>query len=575
MVKKKINTTSETKTEPTKKVRRNFVFNIIYQALVVLTPLITAPYLARVLGANNIGQFSFAYTIVCYFVIFAYIGFQQYAQRAIAEVQGNKIEQSRRFWQIVIIRLFTVTFSLGVLFILYAVNAFGEYSSLILVFSILIGATAFDINFYFHGKENFFVVMIINLVIRFIYLAAIFLLIRSPSDLGMYALLYSLMVVGGYLSMWALLPRHLVKTKLHGLNFKKHFLSSLFLFLPVAAVSIYALLDKTLIGLLIHGQQYYLQGNAIITASIAEVENGYYFQADRIVKALLSILLAFGTVMTTRNAIEYKHRRYGEVKKNVYRSFRFVFALGIPMLFGTIIVANSFVPLYFGSNYSVYPQYPIDGVASLLMLYAPVILLSGCSNVLGSQYLLPTKQDKKYSSSVLIGFALNIVFNSVLIPMMGAAGAVIGTLISELEIVLIQYLYVCDDISLGVIFMNVWKYILAGALMFAILFPLDTFLLQTSKTGNIVNLAILIPTGVGLYYLILLALRDHDIFKYTKLFFVGTGHFFKNAANRVVVQRASLAVTISSASHFENIGKREPADNYSKIKSKEDDGEEE
>ena len=133
--------------------------------------------------------------------------------------------------------------------------------------------------------------------------------IRSPSDLTLYALLYSLMVIGGYLSMWALLPRTLKKVKLNGLNFKKHVGGSLLLFLPVAAVSIYALLDKTLIGALIPGQQWYPQGNITIVVPIEQVENGYYFQAEKIIKALLSILLAVGTVMTTRNSIEFKNKR--------------------------------------------------------------------------------------------------------------------------------------------------------------------------------------------------------------------------------------------------------------------------
>ena len=84
------------------KVNRNFIFNVIYQLLVVLTPLITAPYISRVLGANNLGQFSFAYTIISYFVIFGYLGFEQYAQRAIAEKKGNIEEQSKIFWQIIL-----------------------------------------------------------------------------------------------------------------------------------------------------------------------------------------------------------------------------------------------------------------------------------------------------------------------------------------------------------------------------------------------------------------------------------------------------------------------------------------
>lgn len=551
----KVTTNITTKKKPS--LQRNFVFNVIYQILVVLTPLITAPYIARILGANNIGQFSFAYTLVSYFVIFAYLGFQNYAQRAIAEVQDDKEEQSRRFWQIIIIRSFMVVASLGILFILYSLNVFGEYSSLVLMFSLLIAATAFDINFYFHGRENFFIVMIINLVIRLIYLFCIFMFIRSPSDLTLYALLYSLMVIGGYLSMWALLPATLKKVKLKGLNFKKHVLSSLLLFLPVAAVSIYALLDKTLIGALIHGVQWYPQGTYTIVVPIAQVENGYYFQAEKIIKALLSILLALGTVMTTRNSIEFKNKHMGEVKKNVYRSFRFVFALGIPMALGTIVVAESFSTLYFGPNYSMYPQFAIDGVAQLLMLYTPVIIFSGCSNVLGSQYLLPTKRDKEYTISVIIGFVFNIAFNCALIPSMGAAGAIIGTLISEFVIAFVQYLYVAKDFSLRIVLMNIWKYLIAGAIMCGITLPLYYFALKNIHLGNIFNLVILIPTGAGIYYLLLLILRDHEIFRYTKL----TGHFFKIVASK----SASFITTITSTTHFNHITNHEAAD-YSNIK---------
>ncbi|MCQ2794900.1 MAG: flippase [Bacilli bacterium] len=533
----------------TPKLRRNFIFNIIYQVLVVLTPLITAPYIARVLGANNIGQFSFAYTLVSYFVIFAYLGFENYAQRAIAEVQDDKEEQSRRFWQIVILRSFMVVGTLGLLFILYSLNVFGEYSSLILMFSLLIAAAAFDINFYFHGRENFFVVMIINLFIRLIYLFCIFMFIRSPSDLTLYALLYSLMVIGGYLSMWALLPTTLKKVKLHGLNFKKHVGPSLLLFLPVAAVSIYALLDKTFIGILISGQQWYPQGNITIVVPIAQVENGYYFQAEKIIKALLSILLAVGMVMTTRNTIEFKNNHMGAVKTNVYRGFRFVFALGIPMMFGTIVVAEAFSTLYFGPNYSMYPQFPIDGVANLLMLYTPVIIFSGCSNVLGSQYLLPTKRDKEYTISVVIGFVFNIAFNCSLIPSMGASGAIVGTLISEFVIAFVQYLFVAKDFSLRIIFMNIWKYVLAGIVMCGVACPLYYFVLRDSPTNNITNLVILIPTGVSIYYLVLLILRDHEIFRYTKVAFTGMGRFFK--------QTASFLVTVASTTHFNQITNRE------------------
>ncbi|MCQ2792008.1 MAG: polysaccharide biosynthesis C-terminal domain-containing protein [Bacilli bacterium] len=532
------------------KTTKNFIFSIVYQALVVLTPLITAPYVARVLGADNIGRFSFAYTLVCYFVIFSYLGFQQYAQRSIAEVQNDKEEQSRRFWQIVILRLITVVLSLGILFVLYAVNVFGEYSSLVLVFSILVGATAFDINFYFHGKEDFFIVMVINLFIRLVYLFCIFMFIRSTSDLPLYALLYSLMVIVGYLSMWVMLPENIKKVKLNGLNLKKHMVGALMLFLPVAAVSIYALLDKTLIGILVQGEQWFRRGYITVVVRCADVQNGYYFQAEKIVKALLSILLAFGAVMTTRNSIEYKNNHISEVKKNIYRSFRFVFAFGIPIALGTIVVAQSFVPLYFGDNY--------DGVAPLLMAYAPVILISGCSNILGAQYLLPTKQDKKYAISVGVGFAINLGFNCLLIPFMGAMGAVVGTLISELFIVLIQYGSVRNDFSLRYILINVWKYLVAGLVMCGCLICFYFFILKNSRTNNILDLIIIIPSGVGIYCLMLLVLKDRYVFKYTKAALLATGRFFRSATDRVIIQSTTFMMTVSANTHFNQITNREP-----------------
>ncbi|MCQ2787080.1 MAG: polysaccharide biosynthesis C-terminal domain-containing protein [Bacilli bacterium] len=257
--------------------------------------------------------------------------------------------------------------------------------------------------------------------------------------------------------------------------------------------------------------------------------------------------------MTTRNAIEFKNKHMGAIKTNVYRSFRFIFALGVPMMLGTLIVAESFSTLYFGPNYSKYPQFAIDGVANLLMLYTPVIIFSGCSNVLGAQYLLPTKHDKEYSISVIVGFIFNLGFSALLIPTMGASGAIVGTLISEFVIVFVQYMYVARDFSLRIIFMNIWKYILAGAIMCGMLYPLYYFVLRNNMTSNILNLVILIPTGVGIYYLILLLLRDHEIFRYTKLILTGTGHFLKNTTS-------SFVMTVASITHFNHITNRQAAD---------------
>ena len=433
-------------------------------------------------------------------------------------MKNDKEEQTRVFWQIVIARLVPVSIGLGVLFLLYSLNAFGNYSTLVLILSIVVAGTAFDINFYFHGKENFFIVMIINLTIRIVFLTSIFLLVKTPSDLGLYTLLYALMIIGGYLSMWIMLPTNLRKVKLKTLNFKEHMKHSLSLFLPVAAASIYAIVDKTLIGVLVHGQTYQKVGYITIVVNLSDYENGLYYQAERMVRALLSIILAFGTVMTTRNSIEYKNKRTGSLKKNVYKSFQFVFALGVPLALGTILIANSFVPLYFGEGY--------EKVGTLLMIYSPIILLIGTSNIFGMQLLLPTKRDKQYSISVLIGFAINIGFNCILIPFYGSVGAVAGTIISEFFIAFIQYLYVRKEISMSVVFKSIYKYIIAGLIMLGVGYLFYYFVLNTNGVHNLINLIILVPSGVAVYYLVLLILKDRTVFTYTKVIMQKARHAF-------------------------------------------------
>jgi len=541
--------------------RRNFAFNVIYQLLVVLTPLITIPYISRILGASSLGKFSFAYTTAFYFIIFGYLGFQQYAQRAIAEVKNDRVEQSKRFWQIVIIRLIPVAISLGALFTLYITNVFGEYKQLILIFSIIVASTALDINFFFHGKENFFIVMILNLIIRVLFLISVFTFIKSSEDINLYAVLYSLMVFGGYISMWVMLPTNLRKVRLNTLDFKKHMKASLGLFLPVAAISIYAILDKTLIGVLVKGDALQRVGYITILVKKADLQNGYYYQTDKIIKALLSILLAFGAVMTTRNTIEYSNKHIGSVKKNVYKSFRFTFALGVPMALGTVAIANSFVPVFFGNFY--------EEVAILLMLYAPVILLSGTSNIIGMQYLLPTKRDKPYAISVLIGFAINLLLNCLFIPFMGARGAIVGTIISEFFIAFIQLVYISKEISMIVIFKIIWKYLVAGIVMCLVCSGVYYFIFDLIETKNLFNLIILIPLGVLVYYFVLLILRDKQIFKYTKLYLIKIGRFFKFATNKTIVQGMSFVLTVFTTEHSNRILNRQVISNYKELKDEE------
>lgn len=479
-----------------KSVKKNYLYNLIYQVVALITPLITTPYVSRVLKSDGIGKFSFTYSIASYFLLFGAFGFAYYAQREIAKYQGDQKAQSKIFWEIVIARFFTVGFSIVVYIALVLSGVYGEYFSLMWLLLPQVVGVAFDVSFFFQGNEEFGVLAFRNIVIKIIGVVAIILLVKKESDVWIYTLCQSCIFVISNLSLWISLPKRLTKVSFNELEIKKHFIPSLRLFVPTIAVQVYTMLDKTLIGLMIDG--YTERVNEIgelVPIKISEIENGYYEQSEKIVKIVLTIITALGTVMIPRNSKVLSDGNYDEFLLNIKKTLRVVVMIAMPLMFGLISVSENFSSWFFGEGFEKVPY--------LIMIFSVLIILIGLSNVMALQYLIPLQEDNKYTFAVCMGAVTNLILNLLLIKPLFSYGAAIASIISELVVTSICFFIARKDVKLKELFVISWKYVLASLIMFAITYSTHFYL-----ESSILNTIILTLEGIISYVLLLFVLRD-------------------------------------------------------------------
>ena len=254
-----------------KSIVKNYIYNVSYQILLILTPLITTPYVSRVLGSDNVGIFNYTQSIVNYFILFGCIGLNMYGQREIAYCQNDPQKRSRVFWELVLLRLITVSLSLLVYY--FGIAAHSPYQEYYLIFLVEIVAAVFDISWFFQGLENFKMVAIRNFIIKLSGVALIFLFVKTKEQLDIYIWCYAATVFLGNLSLWIGLPKLLVKGGFSFSEMLRHLWPALGMFVPQIAISVYTQLDKTMLGLLSTNSQV-----------------GFYSQAEKMSKLTLAIV---------------------------------------------------------------------------------------------------------------------------------------------------------------------------------------------------------------------------------------------------------------------------------------------
>ncbi len=462
-----------------KEITKNYIYNLLYQILIIILPIITTPYLSRVLGAEKLGIYGYTVSIVTYFTLFASMGIARYGQREIAYVQNDREKRSKIFWELNIIRLLTTIIAVIIFYFTFCIK--GEYNTYYKILILELIAITLDISWFFQGIEDFKKVVIRNIIIKIISVALIFLLIKSQDDLLIYFIIYVVSNFVGNGSLWINVNKYINKFKIDLKDLKLHIKPLISLFIPQIATSIYTVLDKTMLGLL--------------AEDISEV--GFYEQAQKIVKVALTFVTTMSIVMMPRISNTYAQGNNEKIKSYMNKSFRFNWLLGIPIMFGIIATAEKMVPWFLGQGY--------EKVTILMKFTSPVIIFIAFSTTIGSQYLISIKKQNVHTISVLSGAISNVILNFILIPKFSAIGATIGTVFAELLIVFIEIVYITTKkyTQLSDIFNNIWKYLVSGISMYIVV-----KITVNNMEISILSTIIQVISGMFVYCLGLIILKD-------------------------------------------------------------------
>ncbi len=464
-----------------KSIKKNYLYNVSYQIFSLLVPLITTPYISRVLNPEGIGIYSYTYSILRYFWVLSALGISTLGARTIGIKQDDKEERSICFWNIILLKII-LSIIMIILYVGYVV-LFSKNKFIAFIQGINLLAIMIDITWFFQGMEDFKSLSIKNFIIKIINVIYIFSFVKEYDDLWVYTFGIAFFQFLGNLSVWTHLLKYIEKVSIKKLQPFKYLLPGLKLFIPSIAVQIFAILDKSMIGWFTNNPK----------------KNGYYEQAFKIVDMALMLITTMATIMIPRISREYANGNAEEIKKYINKSINFTMMLSIPMTLGLIIISDKFVPIFFGVEFSATIQ--------ILQVLSLLFILMGLNSVFGTQYLISIGQQDKYTTALLIGGTINIIFNIIFIPKFEALGAAISSVTGEFIILLIETSYIIKQKQLSIksSLRNTIKYCIAGVCMSIVL------LLLKHNIQNIVQIIIICGSGAIIYFGVLLLIKEENM----------------------------------------------------------------
>lgn len=467
-----------------KSIKLNYIFNAGYKLFTIIVPLITAPYISRVLGADGVGTYSYTFAIVSYFTMISTLGANAFGNRHIATVGANPTLRSLEFWNIAIFRsvptiIVTIVYFLYVIFI-------AKDKQIAALQSLYLFTVLFDVGWFLQGLEQFQTVAIRNFIFKIFNVICIFAFVKTKDDLSKYVLFLGGLSALGNLSLWPYLKKYLVKINPKELNPIKNAKPILQLFFPTIACGLYAIIDKSMIGWF-----------------STSAENGYYEQADKIINMSLMLITALSAVMLPRIASEASKNNQKAVQSYIAKSCHFVWLLGLPLAFGLIGISNFFVPIFFGEGY--------DKVKILLPVMSCLFILKGLNDTIGYQYLIATNRQVQYTKIILIGGVVNIISNLILIPKFYSIGAAVGSIIGELVTCALEFTYVEKNnlLKMKSILLSAKKSLICAIAMFLLILLLKHFF--EGIFTNLFALLLLILISAAFYIMCLIILKDELI----------------------------------------------------------------
>ena len=455
------------------KVIKNYLYNLSYQILTIILPIITVPYVTRIFTSEDLGNYGFYNSIVSYFSLFAMLGIGIYGTKQIAAARNV----SSTFWNIYAIQL---TASILALFV-YVITlvSIPKMSGMVpIILGIVLLTKMIDISWLFTGKEDFKKITLRNTMVKVAGVISIFTFIKSSEDLYLYIFLIVIFDFLGQFVMWIPAKKFIKRPSFDTKIIKKNLHPIVLLFLPQVAISLYVVLDRTLLGLL---------------GSYSDV--GIYEQGQKLTSILLTVVSSLGAVMLPRVANLLSERKEKEAQNMVRFSFILYNLIIFPMIFGLIAINEIFVKLFLGQNF--------QDVKYVLYIIVFNIMFIGWMNILGYQVLVVRNKNKEFMMSTTIPAIVSVDVNIAVIPFFGYIGASITSVVVEFLVFAIQWYYSRNIINKNLLFnKDLAKIICSSLVMFGVVMTCKMILGLDGIIGLIIYLAVGGISYLGMLFLL-------------------------------------------------------------------------
>lgn len=462
----------------------NAIFNTIYQILILIVPLITTPYVSRVLGAANNGVYANFYSLVQYFVLVTTFGFVDYGTKVIAEHRDSNKEKTINFYSIYLAKVILGLICL--IFYIFTILIFFNKGDWIfaLSFSIYIFSAMIDPLFYFQGEEKFVSICVRNLILKVISTICVFVFVRSENDLLTYTII---LAISQLLSIIIIFPginfKSFEKISFSDLNIKSALIKAFPYFVPSLAVTLFSYVNQTLIG--------FLGGN--------DEESGYFAQSVKIIQILACIPSSLNILMLSRISYLNAANNEAEIRKKIKKTIEAFWIISLPILFGLCAICSIFIPIFLGEGY--------DSCVVLIYIMSPTIIFGPLNGLYGNLYFRPKNKIWVQTYIILFSALLNLILCFLLIPQFGGVGTSIGRIVAEfMQLPLLmffsrKYMDNKTTFKVGV------KPFISSVIMFAVIYILKIFLCDII-TNQYVFLGVLIIVGILVYVIFELLLRE-------------------------------------------------------------------
>jgi len=456
------------------KVLKNYAYNLSYQLLVIILPIITTPYVTRVFSSNDLGTYGYFNSIVTYFILLATLGVANYGTK---EISSHRNDIRKNFWGIYTLQFGATCLSILLYIILcFAFSFMQNPVAYILGLSLL--SKGMDISWLFQGLEDFRKITVRNITVKLVGVVSIFLFVKSPGDLYLYVSLLTVFELLGQLSMWFPAREFIGKPHLDLYYAKQHLKPVILLFLPQIAISLYVTLDRTMLGAL---------------ASTTDV--GIYDQALKLVNILLTLVTSLGSVMLPRVSNLLSKGNNEAVNRMHQISFLIYNLVIFPTIAGMLIINNDFVKFFLGNDFQE-ARYAIA-----IMIFRMFFI--GWTNIMGIQILIPHNKNKEFLTSTTVPAIVSVGLNLLLLPKFGYIGAAIVSVLTEVFVWGIQLYFTRKYLKDVPIYKSTVKIFLASILMYFALSFLKTILTFIP----IINVVVYTIFGVILYSLLILLFK--------------------------------------------------------------------